>query len=611
MPFCAADRPSIQLGLLASAVRGAGHVVETFHLNLDLAARLGPGDYDWLCQHRGHMTGEWLFGVAAFGAGVAGSDEAYFAAFPEEVARAERGGKGAEYLSWLRHELLPEYVEECVGAVQWGGFDLVGFTSTFQQNVASLALARRIKERWPGVRVVFGGANMEDEMGPEHARVFSVVDHVVVGEGETVFCRLLDSVAAGRSLVGLPGVLSRVDGVVLGGGQAPPNADLDALPVPDYDEYFSRAAALELRMPAGVGRVLPLESSRGCWWGAKHHCTFCGLNGLGMAYRSKSAGRVLAELAELSRRHRVTFFAATDNIVDMRHVESLFGAVARERTDYQFFYEVKANLTPGQLRTLHAGGVRWVQPGIESMSSHVLGLMSKGSTMLQNLRLLKWARYHRMRVSWNLIYGFPGETEDDYKDELRVLQLISHLEPPHDCTRIWLERFSPYFTDRERYPVRQVRAEGSYRFAYPEELGVDLDKIAYFFDYEMGQTLPDSAHAATRAWVREWQQRYSSAGPDTLTYRRTGDAVLVDDNRGPEHRGSHAFYGPMAQAYEFCTETMRTPASLAAHLAGTDPTAGYTEHDARDALEEFCGRGLMVAENNHYLALALPTNPHW
>jgi ribosomal peptide maturation radical SAM protein 1 len=554
------------------------------------------------------MTGEWLFAVAAFGEQAGQDDDAYFAAFPGELARAAQGGKDAAYLSSLRHELLPGYIDECLALVDWGRYNLVGFTSTFQQNVASLALARRIKEAFPQVKIVFGGANMEDEMGPEYARAFPFLDYVVVGEGDRVFVAILHGLANGRSLVELPGVVTRRGDRLHYGGQAPPTRELDWLPTPDYDEYFARVHRLGLLHHPQVGRMIPLESSRGCWWGQKHHCTFCGLNGLGMAFRSKSPGRILAELAELTRRHSISFFGATDNILDMKHVQPLFGAIAEARTDYQFFYEVKANLTPAQVRALHRGGVRWVQPGIESLSSHVLQLMRKGSTMLQNVRLLKWCRYYRIRVSWNLIWGFPGETVEDYEQELAVLRLISHLEPPHGCTRIWLERFSPYFFDRDQFPVREVQAESSYRFVYPPS--VDLDKIAYFFDYRMDDTLPDEAHVATQRWVEEWKQRQASDQPDTLFYRRTQDALLVDDNRRQGQRGTHPFYGPLALAYEFCSETMRTVPNVAAHLSAADGSS-YREDEVRDALEEFCARGLMVTEEGRYLSLALPTNPNW
>src|SRR5204863_4392678 len=128
-----------------------------------------------------------------------------------------------------------------------------------------------------------------------------------------------------------------------------------------YSEFFSRAAMLGLRR----AERLPFESSRGCWWGHNHHCTFCGLNGLGMPYRMKKPARVIRELDELSRRHNVVAFDATDNIMAPKYVDGLFGALSAEPLDYEFFFEVKADLSREQIRTMRRGGVRRVQPGIE------------------------------------------------------------------------------------------------------------------------------------------------------------------------------------------------------------------------------------------------------
>jgi ribosomal peptide maturation radical SAM protein 1 len=607
MPFCMADRPSVQLGLLSAIAREAGFPTDTYHLNLELAALI-PDAYGGLCSHRGRMTGEWLFSIAAFGDKVPPDDALYFDAFPEELGWAAKGGKDAAYLSALRHDVLPRFIDSCLESVDWGSYEVIGFTSTFQQNVASLALARRIKERHPEVSIVFGGANMEDEMGPEYARVFPFIDYIVVGEGDLVFPELLRRLARGESPAGMPGVVFRdADGIV-NSGQAPPVLDLDLLPTPSYDEYFERARCLGLAQRPGAIFALPFESSRGCWWGAKHHCTFCGLNGLGMAFRAKSPTRVLAELGELMERYRSNMFQATDNIMDMKYVTQLFTRIADARSDYQFFYEVKANLTREQLRLLRSGGMRWIQPGIASLSTHVLQLMRKGCTMLQNVRLLKWALYYRLRVGWNLIWGFPGETAEDYRRELQVIKLLSHLEPPNACGRIWMERFSPVFTDRASFPGRLLSPEPSYAAAYPQEIA--LDKIAYFFEYELQDTSEPEVHRPTNEWVDRWKAEWHSEGAASLFSRRSSDMLFIDEARIGHERGTYSFAGPMASAYEFCGDTMHTAEQVAEHLCAS---AGgrYGDAEIEAALDEFCQRGLMLEEDGKYLSLAIPVNPNW
>lgn len=606
MPFAIPDRPSIQLGLLSQIVRASGIHVDCHHLNLELAARL-PEAYNGLCTFRGHMTGEWLFSVAAFGSSANLDDDAYFAAFPDELAQASKGGLGPPDLSRLRHTVLPKFLDNCLDLVDWSAYDVVGLSSTFQQNVASIALARRLKAKFPQVHIILGGANMEGDMGPEYARAFPWLDFVVSGEADRTLPSLIEALRRGDTSPSIPGVTSRLGDELKVSGHAAPVHDLDALPTPEYDEYFERYDRLGLKQQQRYFFALPFESSRGCWWGEKHHCTFCGLNGETMGFRRKSPDRVLEELSQLSLRYGVTMFQSTDNIMEMGYLKTLFPAIETHRHDYHFFYEVKANLTKDHLRQLRAGGVRWIQPGIESMSSHVLKLMRKGCSMLQNVRLLKWSLYYRIRVGWNLIWGFPGETEEDYRRQHEVLKLLVHLEPPNAASRIWMERFSPIYFDREAFPAAKMVPERSYAYVYPPS--VDLQKIAYFFDCELDDTVADVAHTQTRNLVADWQDRWHGESRPQLVYRRTGDALFVDDTRSTELAGTHRFTGPVAMAYDHCGETMRTVQQVSEHIANAG--CRFDQAEVRSILDAFCDRGLMVEEDGCYLSLALPVNPNW
>jgi len=605
MPFCMAESPSLQIGLLAAIAKQAGFDTTTLHLNVDLAARI-PDSYQGLCSHRGRMTGEWLFSLAAFPDHVVSDEEEYCRLFPEEVAWARKGGKDASFFSVLRHDVLPRFIADCAANYEWGSYDVVGFTSTFQQNVASLALAQRIKQAHPHVRIIFGGANMEGEMGLEYARAFPCIDNVVIGEGDVAFPELLRRLAANEDLSNLRGVTRRVEGEIVFGGPSAPFTELDRLPTPDYHEFFDRCRQHRLPRRTDLVSALPFESSRGCWWGVKHHCTFCGLNGATMAFRSKAPQRVLQELSELAALHSETMFQATDNIVDMKYLESLFARISSTKTDYQFFYETKANLSPDQIRAMRAGGVRWLQPGIESLSTHVLQLMRKGCTMLQNVRTLKWCLYHRIRVGWNLLWGFPGEVGEDYAREFEVLQLIPHLEPPNGAGRIWMERFAPLFTDRRSFPARRVCPDRSYEFAYPKF--VALDKAAYFFEYELDNTLPDDIHQPTVDLVLNWKARWLEQPPPALSYRRTLDAILINDSR-TQQAGTQVFSGPLAALYEICVPTMHSVQQAQRLLAGAGHC--YSAEEIQWALDEFCRRGFMLNEGAQYLALAIPENPNW
>jgi len=615
MPFGSATAPSIQLGLLAAICERAGFSVDARYPNLDLAAELGVSLYERLCEHRGHMTGDWLFAPAAFGTAAVGSSERFFERFPSERAWGENLCGDAGFLAQLRSQILPAYVDR-IAAGDWGQYALVGFSSTFQQNVASLALARRIKARWPRTLIAFGGANLDGDMGAELLRAFGWVDVVVSGEGDAALPALLTAVEAGADPAGIAGVLTRgTDGAVTG-AQAPPTGTLDDLPTPDYHAYFRQARELGLDDELAPLVRIPFESSRGCWWGAKHHCTFCGLNGLGMGFRDKKPERVLRELDDLSAAHGSTSFDAVDNILSLGYLDTLFANIADAKLDFRFFYEVKANMGRDKIRKLAHGGVQIVQPGIESMSTHVLQLMRKGCTMLQNVLCLKWCSYYRIGVAWNLLHGFPGELEEDYVAQLEVLRAITHLQPPKGFGRIWLERFSPYYTDAEAFGVRGVRPSGSYTEVYPEHVG--LDRLAYFFDYEMPDALGKAAHGTAHApilgetarWVAHWQELWARSMQPSLTFRRIPRGVLVDRDDGAGSRRTVPLSGAPAEMLLCCSDRIQAVRAVTDHLLETTGEA-FSPDDVRETLEAFCDAGLMVGEADRFLSLPLPANSHW
>ncbi|SMD07955.1 RiPP maturation radical SAM C-methyltransferase [Kibdelosporangium aridum] len=589
MPFMHVDRPSIQLGLLRAIGEANGFPVRTVHANLDFAARVGTEYYQALADMRGRMIGDWLFSVEAFGADAPDQDALLADEFAAELSYLADDGRVRDRLTRTRDDDVPAFLDDLVGGFPWHEVQVVGFSCTFQQNTASFALARRLKERFPGIVTVFGGANFDGEMGLELVRSVDCVDYAVIGEGDTAFPRLLKALADGTDPLAVPGVASRHGATPA----EPPLEVLDETPVPVYDEYFQRAEKAGL-LPEVVW--LPFESARGCWWGAKHHCTFCGLNGTTMKFRAKSPERVLAELATQARRYGVFRFEAVDNIMDPRYLKEVFPAVVDSGSDYEFFYEVKANLTRAQLKLLAAGGVTHLQPGLESLSSHVLRLMDKGVRAAQNVNLLRWARYYGIDVGWNILWGFPGETADDYAKQAAVVPNLVHLQPPVGAARVWLERFSPMYT---RFTMRHRAPERSYQYVYPKT--VDLDKVAYFFEYEMDDALPAETYADLASEVAMWSDRWEAKQRPMLTYWSSPGYLRIYDGRHEGREGTYTFRDTLARIYLACSDRPTT-ASAVRNKLGLDVPVRAIE----DAFAQFEERGLMFLDESLAVSLALP-----
>jgi hypothetical protein len=82
---------------------------------------------------------------------------------------------------------------------------------------------------------------------------------------------------------------------------------------------------------------------------------------------------VLAEIHELEDRYGVSDFEAVDNILDMGYHKTLLPEAGRRHGTRRIFYEIKANVSRAQVAALVDAGIMWVQPGIESLHSEVLG----------------------------------------------------------------------------------------------------------------------------------------------------------------------------------------------------------------------------------------------
>ena len=604
MPFSFSKYPSIQLGTLSALLKSQGIPVECHHLNVRFAHKIGVPLYEMICEKRA-LFGEWLFSYLLF------RDNPKRAEYPrvfkpvfEQIA--QQSGQPIGYFEEMATRIAPQFLTWALTAIDWGQYKLVGFTSTFDQNVASLTMAKLIKDLYPNVTIVFGGANYDGEMGMEYFRAFPFIDHVVVGEGEVAFPALARQILTEGSNGFPDGVAYRQDGQV----RLTPNvalfSEFSKTGPPDYDDYYHLLAELA-GAAHGLDRILLYEGSRGCWWGEKHHCTFCGLNAQSMKFRAKSPEQVVQEMTYLSHRYDTARFRLVDNIIDMKYVDQLFGKFAADHCDLDVFIETKSNLHKNQIRTLAAGGVKCMQPGLESLSLTQLKAMDKGVTPMQNIVCLKWSFYYRVTVSWNILLGFPGETNEDYLRQIDLIPSLLHLQPPEATGKFWLERFSPYYARPHEYGVHMTGPGLAYEYIY-DARQVDLNKIAYDFEYEL-ENWPVDPHVYQElvAAVEGWQRLHASNDRPFLYYSKALDYVTVYDGRNAKAPTRHRYDGLAAVVIEICNEAPKSADQIRTALTGRIEASA----DALSPiLADLTAKRVLYEERGKYFTLAIPEHPY-
>jgi len=606
MPFSSLRWPALGISLLHAALKREGVDCDLAYLNFDLAEVVGLETYEWINDSLGFVLGgERLFAKTLFGSCLSSdleyATEVLVATDPEFSPQDKQVFEGVG-------KLIEAYLDGCLEKIDWTLYALVGFTTTFQQTMASLALASRIKQHHPGITICLGGANCEGVMGRTLLGRFPQIDLVFSGEADDTFPFCVQEIFAGRPIPRCSGVLARAgrfhespDGEVACG----PVRDLDGLPYPEFGDYFQRLGHSPLS--DRIDPLLLFESARGCWWGAKTQCTFCGLNGGSIGFRSKSAVRVIDELRYLRQTHGVRRACATDNILDFRYFRSLLPLLKEAELDLELEYELKTNLSRPQVELLRAAGVRAAQLGIEGLSTPILRLMRKGVTASQNIQTLKWLTAAGMEVKWNFLYGFPGEDPGAYADLPGLIEKLVHLAPPQADGRVRIDRFSPYFESPEAFGLSPPRPIRAYRHVFPfgDE---DLASLAYYFACEgpqstTGDIQPSGGPAYVQPTLAALENWRGLAGTVTLRGHDHPEGLLVVFDTRPIARSfEYRLRGWARILYCYCDTARRLPQIVQRAQEEDD---SVDEPEIRRKLNEWIDASLMVCIEGAYLSLAL------
>lgn len=596
MPFARIEFPSLALTQLKATLDQAFQTrvqVEVHYFNHDFATFVGVEPNQMLTDmSMNNGIGEWFFRQAAFPDLPDNAIEYFQRTFPKRDADARRFRSAV----LEKRQKLPAFLQSLIDSYALGTADVLGFTSMFSQNVASIALARMVKALNPRVTTVVGGANCEYPMGAVIARNIPAMDYVFSGPAlksfQTFIGHLLDRNPA--AIEDIQGVFTRSNAT-----RPAPKPIGEELPIDtriplDYDRFM--ASYTTLFGDTHYRPSLLFETSRGCWWGEKAHCTFCGLNGLTMAYRSMQPALAVDQIKTLfAYAPQGAQLQSVDNILPKSYVADVLPMLDTP-PETSLFYEVKSDLSDTDFDVLAKARVKFIQPGVEALATQTLKRMKKGSTAFQNIALLKNCALHDIDPAWNLLIGFPGEPAEVFAKYAEDLPLMGHLPAPIGVANVRFDRYSPYFTKSAEYGLA-LKPFDFYRMTYPFS-DEDLADLAYYF-YDDNVDAPYIADLSAwieplRAVVATWRTAWMDL--DSRPTLHLEGATLVDTRVTP-------------------TRTPLSPATLdllaLLQRPRTEPALRAERPDLDIAAELAWMRAnrLLFTEHDRMIALVLPRPP--
>jgi anaerobic magnesium-protoporphyrin IX monomethyl ester cyclase len=287
---------------------------------------------------------------------------------------------------------------------------------------AAVRVSKGVKKLRPALPIVFGGWHAS--LATQQTLREPFVDAIVRGQGELTLLELAQRIAAGQDWHGVRGLSFKDrDGEIVHEPERPV-ADINTLPAPAYhlaDPGIYAAAS-------GI-RQLAYTSSVGC----PYQCNYCTDQVFyKRRFNAYRVDRVVNDLAELVPRYHIEHVPLFDSnfLVDRKRAVAIARGIIATGVKFQWDFQTSTDflalMSDDDVRLLAESGVHHIGFGTESASQRVLALMNKRfqhvEQMVETARKTNLAGIH---IVFNIILGYPGETEAHRQETFRVMSGIA------------------------------------------------------------------------------------------------------------------------------------------------------------------------------------------
>jgi ribosomal peptide maturation radical SAM protein 1 len=592
MPWAIFNRPSIQLGALKAYLETETDwiKVDALHPYLDVATALGSQIYHTISQNL--WLSEALYGILLFPQNAKKIEKVVNKALRSVTKRIRNEFNLEKTLDILRIQL-----DSLTAMLHGKSYNLVGFSVCFHQLLASLAAAAALKTSNPRLPLVFGGSSCVGDLGLTLKKNFPQINHIITGEGELPLlqlCRTLAFEQQQRSST----PATKIDSHRHESGQEH-LVTLNALPIPDYSDYFLQMRKLSADRPF-IPRI-PVEFSRGCWWGK---CTFCNLNLQWTGFRKKLPRQMLHEITDLADRHECLDFVFADNSLPVQESMIFFHDTAHQPCDYRFFGEVRALVHQKKRQQLFAayfqGGLTTIQVGIEALSNSLLTRMNKGCTVLDNIAIMRDAIDNGLTLEGNLITEFPGSTNREVEETLANLEFLLPYHPLSTAT-FFLGYGSPIAENPQRYAIQTILHHWANRQIFPKAILQSLRLL--IMDYRGDRLEQKKRWRPVTARVKAWKDFHrkracADYNQPPLSYRDGGSYIIIRQEKIDRPTLYHRLRKRSRDIYLFCG-TIRHRQEIEARFPDISP------NQLSAFLDDLVDKHILFREEDRFLSLAV------
>ncbi|MGA8272707.1 MAG: radical SAM protein [Candidatus Sulfotelmatobacter sp.] len=371
---------------------------------------------------------------------------------------------------------------------------------------AAIRVAKAVKNARPSLPVIFGG--WHPSLATEQTLQPDFVDAVVRGPGDLTLLEVAQRLADKQELHGVQG-LSFKDGAGIHHEPERRVTNINDLPMPafhlaNFDAYASAAGF----------RQLSYTSSVGC----PYACNYCtDMVFYKRRFNAYTAERVVSDLADLVPRYGIQEVALFDSnfLVDIKRAVAIARGIVESGVKFLWDFQASTDflwrMSDDDVRLLGESGVSHMGFGTESASKPVLKLMNKHhQNVEQMVETARKAQLANIRVTFNVILGYPGETEADRQQTFSIMSDIAreysnvsfspNIFTPYPGIPIWPQLKEMGLREPQSFEEWQTLALG--HNILPWLQGEELQRLRRSLEYFL---LNNQIRKATqsKAWLRK------------------------------------------------------------------------------------------------------------
>lgn len=374
-------------------------------------------------------------------------DMRYSCRSSKDVLKAIQDRDENIFIDFFEKNVIPEIIKDKPGLV---GISIINTS----QLIPGLTLAGLIKKADKDIHINIGGSvftRLINEIRRNH-ELFSVFDSVIVHEGETALLCLIRHLNNEFDIHDVPNLIYKDGHEIKVNKLSSSGEDVNRLPAPDFEGF-----ALDMYLSPEI--VLPVLSSRGCYWG---RCTFCDHSfGYSGKYRPRDVNLLYNDLDSLKKKYHTRFFTFQDEGVSPKLMGALSDKIIEKKLDIAWLADSRFEpaFSKELGRKLADAGCRMIYFGLESANERILTCMDKGIKMENVPGICRYCTEAGIWTHLFLIFGFPTESRDEARETMAFILANNDIIRSMSFGSFQLTRHSKVYENPDSFDLKRISRE--------------------------------------------------------------------------------------------------------------------------------------------------------